>query len=137
MFHPIDWRPVGILWKRNSFLNLQGYDARYDDSYEDMQLTWRAHHIGYKIGHINKPKQLFFCEIDPGLPTKMTSISTMRYWQYLEKFGRKEDKEYAKSMLPIASKVLLWEAYRQLKIQHADSLFFRIKEAIKLVLRRY
>ena len=58
-FAPINVAPSALLWRREYFLALDGYDARFDGG-EDLQLAYRAMTHGARLERMPCPKQCYF-----------------------------------------------------------------------------
>jgi glycosyltransferase involved in cell wall biosynthesis len=58
-WRPCDPRPAGVLWRREAFLELGGFDGRFEPS-EDLHLLACAQEAGLRAGHDARPKQAYF-----------------------------------------------------------------------------
>jgi hypothetical protein len=58
-FAPVDVAPSAVLWRRDSFLDLGGFDGRFDGA-EDLQMMFRAAETGLTLARHEEPKQCYF-----------------------------------------------------------------------------
>ncbi len=80
---PADVRPAGTIWRRESFLRLGGYDARFEGS-EDLQLAWRADRAGVQIVRCNSPKQIYVKQPGGSERDRLFTEGHRRLWEWLE-----------------------------------------------------
>ncbi len=58
-YHPINVMPAAVLWHRETFQKLDGFDARFDGA-EDFHLVFRAMITGVALTRLDTPKQCYF-----------------------------------------------------------------------------
>jgi GT2 family glycosyltransferase len=61
--HPVDVRPASLLWRREFFSRLGGFDGRFESG-EDFQLVLKADRLGARIARPAMPKQIY--RVRPG-----------------------------------------------------------------------
>lgn len=127
-YNPIDPRPVGILWKRDAFQSLGGYDARYE-SIEDLHLVWKAHISNFKIGHVDACKQSHFRGTQKPTPLVL-GPGFINFWNLVKKTDN-QNIHLINDEIVNATKVFYWSSLGQLKKLKLDTIKFKIKETIK------
>lgn len=83
-FIPIDSRPCGTLWRKSTFVHLGGFDARFDDAWQDAHLVWKAHYTGIMCGRINVAKQAYNLGESVGLGSRLTEASIFNLMKCLK-----------------------------------------------------
>jgi glycosyltransferase involved in cell wall biosynthesis len=58
-YQPINVTPAAVLWQREIFNRLDGFDARFDGA-EDFHLVFRAMITGVELARHDSPKQCYF-----------------------------------------------------------------------------
>jgi len=84
---PIDYRPCGTVWRRSTFAMLSGFDARFDDAWQDGNLVWKAYNHEIELARAPFVKQLFFNDVFEGKPNRLTGASSFNCFRLYERYG--------------------------------------------------
>lgn len=79
---PFDQRPASTAWRREAFLSLLGYDARWEPS-EDLHLCWQATRLGLRAGHPHTPKQCYLAHAATSFRAQRDHHGSFRFFRWL------------------------------------------------------
>lgn len=80
-YQPINVTPAAVLWERDTFQRLDGFDARFDGA-EDFHLVFRAMITGVVLARLDTPKQCYFAPAQRATrgPTHIDSHQRVLSW---------------------------------------------------------
>lgn len=107
-YMPADPRPVAMIYRRQPYLEIGGYDARYDDGWNDTEFLARAYLHGLTMHHAPTCKQAYLYQA-PDAPRRIYSLSIYKLFAMLETYG---DPQYR-------------EEFRKLRKKHYRSIFWQ------------
>lgn len=133
-FIPIDYRPCGTIWKKKDFLNIGGFDARFDDACEDCQLVWKAYTHKFKIARADRPKQLYYQDNDSGNSSRLSAASMYSLFRLFHQHGDQNLRNFFYEQQVECLKQVRWQAFGLLHRRKKITNIYRIKEIIKILL---
>ncbi|MEM8549176.1 MAG: glycosyltransferase family A protein [Verrucomicrobiota bacterium] len=136
-YFPIDARPCGTSWRRDTFFELGGYDARFDDGWEDTQIAWHAHQRKVPIARLNYVKQSYYQGQYEAKTTRICGVSIYNFFSLVEQYGDPAMKEEYRRQKREALKSALWQSLHALRQADVLSLGFRLKVALKVLFKSW
>lgn len=133
-YYPIDHRPCGVIWKRSSFSGVGGFDARFDDAWQDAHIVWKAYQHDYSLQRGEKPKQLYFNSTYSEKPFRLTAASNFNLFRLLENYGDSNFRELFHSCQTECLLRVRCESLQMLSERGDLSLWIRFKEMVKVLL---
>jgi glycosyltransferase involved in cell wall biosynthesis len=79
---PIDHRLTCTMWRRAKFLELHGYNERFDGN-EDLHLMWKAAQAGIVVARWTYPKQAYRIHARVDIREKPEYFESLRFYQWL------------------------------------------------------
>lgn len=112
-WQPINARPACLLWRRDLFLDIGGYDARFE-MIEDFDLARRADHAGGELLSFRKPKQSYLLELEGRPDLGVAPLGRMRFFGAVERGASPEAVELARQHAGGFAAKTIWAATRVL-----------------------
>lgn len=134
-YMPIDYRPCGMLFHRDAFKKIGGFDARFDDAWQDANIVWKAYQYELPLERLSCVKQGYMLGEYDGKPARVTGVSVYNLFRLYEAYGEAKHRNKFQHCQHDSLRIALWQILTILNNEGELGWRYRLKLIAKLLLK--